>query len=1049
MDKKLLDALNNLSLGLEMLSESLDKNNQSSGSESKTQTTLKEGNFVDQLKEINDSLKEIKADTKTILNKQNTVSEVGKEKEKEKEKEDSKTEDIKKMGKDKEGQNAFVKGLTTIMLLAVAVIAIGAAFKLIGNVNFLSVISLSLAIVILAKAFTEVHTTLKKVEFDPKKDAVNLVLAISSIALSITISSWILSLLSPVGFIQIVTAILIGGLMSIVSISMTKIIHSFKGVGIGEIVKMVLFFPLVFSSISLAIVASSWILGKVIPIGFGQFVTALFISVLFIALSFSMHKIMESFKGIDPVTIAIAAVSIPIILLALTYSIQLSSEHLSKVTPIGFVQVLSAIFISVVFIALSFAAKGIIKSFQGIDPGTAAIAAVSIPLLMISLSAAILGASFFLSKVVDVSGKQFLTSLGISAVFVVLSFGAAMILKSTKNFTPKQALSLPLFFATMSLSIYLSSEILSKVKPIEPDVLGKLTLMALALSISAVAIAGVMWIINKMKLKIKDAFVGMVIIVAVATAIMLSSLILSLGKYEEGKYPSKQWAVGVGLSLLSFVPAILVLGAIGATGFGALVVLAGIGLIEAVSFGIAAASHILNKGNFTGGPTPKWALGVALSLMAFTPLYLMSITTGLLSLVTGVKPDSFKNTVISVSEGIVEAAKSLSKSPGVWVGGPTKDWAEGVSIAIGGFAPVYKMLVAEQIMGLFGKGVSVDSYVLAIKTISKGIVEAAKSLSTGADGKPISWVVGPTKDWSEGVSLAIGSFAPVYKMLTAQKILDIFLGKGAGTSTDEFVKAIGIISGGIKSAATELKGGDYTGGPRIEWSEGVAAAITGFAPVLDFVKRGNLNKKIERMKDGIYAMVQIIKTVGIYFKQSDFSKFPSKDWVQGVSDSVVGFMDITEMLEKRGVKSGFNSPIVNIVKGMVSLSKGYDKLASSLKKLSVSLNGIDLSKLITLNKIGAMTYLQKKEEKTSGYGIVSNAPGNLFEGIKDKLLGNNKRGSFELTKSPNDNVSEKLDKIIKELKNINNSVISVNNFLLEKAGEPTIENKNIGLSSGD
>jgi len=48
------------------------------------------------------------------------------------------------------------KGIGTILLIAGAVLAIGMAFKLVGKVDFLSVISLSLAMTLVSIAFEKI-----------------------------------------------------------------------------------------------------------------------------------------------------------------------------------------------------------------------------------------------------------------------------------------------------------------------------------------------------------------------------------------------------------------------------------------------------------------------------------------------------------------------------------------------------------------------------------------------------------------------------------------------------------------------------------------------------------------------------------------------------------------------------------------------------------------------------------------------------------------------------------------------------------------------------
>jgi RNA binding exosome subunit len=67
MDKQLLAALDNLSLGLEKLVEALQQ--KSDGKQSDTGAALQSGNFGNTLEQISVEIKSIKTDTQEILNR--------------------------------------------------------------------------------------------------------------------------------------------------------------------------------------------------------------------------------------------------------------------------------------------------------------------------------------------------------------------------------------------------------------------------------------------------------------------------------------------------------------------------------------------------------------------------------------------------------------------------------------------------------------------------------------------------------------------------------------------------------------------------------------------------------------------------------------------------------------------------------------------------------------------------------------------------------------------------------------------------------------------
>ncbi len=149
MDKQLLRALDNLSESLEMIAQVLAS--KSEEGQSSTTTALQSGDFSKTIGEINIGVKNIKVDTEKILKNQQTIIDLQKKKES-----DKKTGVAEDVGVSKDQENNIKKGAATIMLIALAVLAIGLAFKLVGSVDFLSVIGLSIAILVMSMAFEKV-----------------------------------------------------------------------------------------------------------------------------------------------------------------------------------------------------------------------------------------------------------------------------------------------------------------------------------------------------------------------------------------------------------------------------------------------------------------------------------------------------------------------------------------------------------------------------------------------------------------------------------------------------------------------------------------------------------------------------------------------------------------------------------------------------------------------------------------------------------------------------------------------------------------------------
>ena len=146
MDKKLLDSLNNLSLALEQIADSLKDGKK--GERSATTTALQSGKLDKQIQQIDKGVKQLQSDNKKILKNQETIIALSKKKPVEKDPLDK--------ASDPNQKTKLKDGLKSILLIAVGVLAIGVAFKLIGNVNFKSVIALALALPLIAVAFERI-----------------------------------------------------------------------------------------------------------------------------------------------------------------------------------------------------------------------------------------------------------------------------------------------------------------------------------------------------------------------------------------------------------------------------------------------------------------------------------------------------------------------------------------------------------------------------------------------------------------------------------------------------------------------------------------------------------------------------------------------------------------------------------------------------------------------------------------------------------------------------------------------------------------------------
>jgi hypothetical protein len=275
-----------------------------------------------------------------------------------------------------------------------------------------------------------------------------------AVSAAIMLSSFFISGVKPIGILQGISSIMIAGVFSIISFGLGKLISSFGKINPLKALVAAKLMPIVLLAVSVAIMTSSFFLSMVKPIGLLQAFSAIAIAGVFAIISFGIGKIISSFKRIDPVTAIAAAVLMPILFVALSASIMMSSYLLAAVKPIGLLQAITSIAISAVFVVLSFGIAKMIPAFRRIKPQEAVTAALMMPILFTALSFAILLSSKPLSQVKPIGILQFLTSLAITVLFVGFAFAAKMIVKFTKN--------LKFWFCLLAFETLFASKVVEK-----------------------------------------------------------------------------------------------------------------------------------------------------------------------------------------------------------------------------------------------------------------------------------------------------------------------------------------------------------------------------------------------------------------------------------------------------------------------------------------------------------------------------------------------------------------------------------------------------------
>ena len=1093
MDKRLLASLDNLSVALETIADILKKKQ----TKSATGAALESGDFSKDMKQISVGIKSIKADTEKILKGQNAILELSKKKAA-----DKKTP-MEEAGGDKKKESNLKKGLGTIILIAVAVLAIGMAFKLVGKIDFLSVIGLGIAIVIIAVAFEKIA----KLNMTLKQAAIASV-AMVMMSIAVMLSSWALGMIRPIGITQAITGILIAGLFTVLSFGLPKIVKAIDS--IKNPIKTGIYLVLILPAIGLGIALASWALSLIKPIGFAQAITGILIAAMFTVVAFGIVKIIKALDNIkNPVKTSFLLV---LILPAIALAIAASSYILSYVKPIGFAQAITAILIAALFVVLSFGIERIAKALGQMEWKDIAKMPVFFTLIATAIAASAfifaMAAPYFAEITFMMMLKVLILGVAMGIVLVIVAFA----MKIMGSISWGDVIKVPALFTLLSLAIAASAFIIFKasgyINGISFMTMFKLLVFSVCMAIAVVVTAIAMKIVNLLG-GVMDYIKGGIAVVIIAATIMVASKILNYGDYK--KYPDWRWSLGVGMSLVAFGLAAVVLGSIAMSGFGALAILAGCVMVLAIAATVMATSHILNKGKYDKFPPVLWALGttavmlpfgmaaVALGMIAITGLGAIALVAGLLMILgiaktvvktaeilgkgkydkappilwtlqagaamipfgmaavalgmisisgigaiailagllaivliaktivktsevldkgkydggptlpwtlnTGLVMTGFGLAILAlgafivgslglgwivleagaaavdlVAESIVSASKILQK--GKYTGGPTKDWAEGIAIALGAFSPIYGMMMASGIFSLFGGGgVSPADFAAAIVAVSGGIVTAAGYFAANT----AAFVAGPSKAWAEGIGIAIGAFAPVYKVL--QDSAPGFFSSG-GPSVEAMSAAIMTISEGIVAAAVFFAGntapfeeGKY---PSKKWGEGVGAALGAFAPVFKSLHEdaGMWTSGDEVISGMVSAVSRIswslVDSATAFSSLKDgWSAYPTTTWAEGVAASVESYMGVIETVKELSLADTFKvSMVIGQITGVARM------LFDSKKYFEFKLDPSWVKNLI-LNAI-PFAALAKEIDKLLGYDEKTSIKSGGFLGFGQK-----------------------------------------------------------------
>lgn len=1029
MDKQLLKALDNLSDSLEQIAEALASKKEGT---SATGAALKGGDFGKQLEAINTGIQSIKSDTQEILKNQKTIIALQKEKSK---------SAIEETGTDKKKESDIKKGVTTIILIAVAVLAIGLALKLVGPVDVLSAIGLGLAMVAIGFAFAKVAEATKGYSL---KDIILASSAMIFMSISIAISSYALAMIKPISFTQALTAIFISGVFSVVAFGMKKLLNAFKGISFTSLVKSVIFLPLILPAIALGIALASYAFGLVKPIGFTQVISSIFIAAIFSVVAFGIRNMLQAFKGMNPKDLIQASIFLPLILPAIALGIAGASYALSLVQPVGLVQWFTSVLIGILFVVLSFGMVAIVKSMNKMKWGSIA----KLPIFFVLISTAIMASSHILQYTADISWVLMLKIAGLGILMAGLTIALTPSIVMLGKMGVANLLKGGLAIIIVATAVMASSHILALGNYETYPGLGWVAGVGLSLLVFGSAAIGLGLLVFGPQALIFLA--GLAAIFGVAGTIVGVSHILSKGKYDNKGM--LEWAKSTSLLYLTFTPMIFALGAMALGGavlsfFGAddPFESAKVMLLQ-IADTIVAVSKRLTKGTYTGGPTEDWANGISIALGAFMPVYRMLQMNSILSLLGGggLGPDDFTTAILTVSDGIISAANKFSGASVAFSNPPPVEWARGVGLAIGAFSPVYKTLSEQN--GWFTDGPSVQDMVNAIVSISQGIITAATFFSENSAVFTENY---PSENWGKGVGAALGAFSPVFEMLS---------GKSWYQSSDDIIesmaKGIRVITRAIRSSGyifsmSKAEWWDPKNAPSKEWGEGVGAAIGAFSQVFTMMSEGSgwFTSGDDVVNEMSNAIIKITRSIArsakiIFYNRKFFEATINPNFVKDLSKNIIEYTKLAEYLTNLKDKSDFDfgfsqDPVMGVAKGMFVLAKAYDRLSTSFDKFGVALEKINMDKLREIKSLQTdqlANDLQNIKSEPEEKGIWANVKSTFGFGDSPTVgdsKSKKKNDIFDKTKYGKDGktIPEQLDILIGLLTNIDGSTNKIDEYI--------------------
>lgn len=718
-----------------------------------------------------------------------------------------------------------------------------------------------------------------------------------------------------IGKIDVLSVIALGISISIVAATFAELNNKFNTLTIRKTILLTGMMVIV----SLGIMLSSKILMLTAPLTLKNMISITFTSLALGSALYLMSKSIEKIKF--NLKTVLGFMLLPFLGPIVSLAIVKSSWILKNAAEIPFKTILSVAFTS---IALGVALWAITTAISKMNMKASVIGMLTkgamFGVIVTAVAGAVVLASMILSKVVPISFFQGLSAIIVAITLGILLFAVSKVIQYTEGISVTKVLAVGALMLVAAWAIKKSSEILAKVTPFTWRQGLGLVLTSFAIGLSLIAFVPAWKMFGSSWFSKATAFGRAKNILIVAGVIVATSWILSYGNYI-GPYPSYDWSLKVGLSLVVFGTEVATLGWVVSKirwknlGYGAIAAVA----VATVMF---LSSWFISLGNYTNSPPINWCIGTGLALVIFGGAiiglgFLISATAGL-----GL-PGLFLGAVGTIIVVSTMMLSSLIISKGNYGTYPSLNWAAGIGLSMvsfGGSMIVLGTLIAATLGGgliLLALGAA------GTLKVAETIVEVSKTLSRGTYDK------GPSLTWAIGTGLLIGAVGTT--MLATALIPNKVLSWGR--------ESLLAIAQTIVDTSKKLKEGTYEGGPTHEWAEGVATTIVAFALALSTMGMATGGLKsllfgidIEQMKNSISAIVDGMVEANTKLSGSNVNwttNYPTSEWSDGVGTAVTKFAEAARVLTgglfSKNITDSFITTVGILIGGLIEAAKQMTK----------------------------------------------------------------------------------------------------------------------------